>query len=339
MATHARALSRLTPSGLALLLLVGGGCATGRVDVFNLDGSRAVSFHDDHQYQDVLFTSSSHSDLISHMFLTEAGAPEFRLVERNSSGVVVRDTSVPRFTWDPAVDFFAMRPDGRLIAYERELNLYVYDFDSREEKLLVESIASNPFDVAGMVWRDDDTVVVLLDGDRAAGRAGQILCLDVRSGRTIAALELDNPRDPALTPSGRLLAVTQIVRGSGIQIIDLSNLAVVAAIPATDARSWMTHPAWNPAGDKLVYVDAYKWLTVYRMSDRSSVRIAEIQESPCYFLGFASDDLLIYRCGKQGSELTFYDLASRRVVKTLDDRFGTCLMIADGTLVACGVGF
>jgi len=332
---------RNTGSILCLALLAGG-CASPHVELFSADGSTAFSYRDDCYYGDKLLTTTPRSAHLFRISMQGPNAREFRLFERTAEGAVVRDTSVPAYYVNPSSHCVALRPDGKVLAYlKTDGNLYAYDLDTRAESMLLAGVGYDAF-LGGLAWADAVRLVLVLD--RGRDLPDRILTIDTAGRRIVAERESEDPSDFALSPSGRRLAVKQMVRGSGVQIIDVPTLSVAAEIPGTHPRHWANLPAWNPSETRLAYLDGDNWLSVATLGGGPPVRVAQIpHEQVCYFLAFPSDELLVYHCGlpwpqRDSDELSFFDLRSARVVRTLAaEEISPCVVVADGALIACEV--
>ena len=332
---------RNTASILCLVLLAGG-CVSPHVELFSADGSTAFSYCDDCYFGDKLLTTTPRSAHLFRISMQGPNAPEFRLFERTAEGAVVRDTPVPAYYVDPSSHFVALRPDGKVLAYlKTDGNLYAFDLDTRAESMLLTGVGSDAF-LGGLAWTDAVHLVLVLD--RGSDLPDRILTIDTAGRRIVAEHDSDDPRHFALSPSGRRLAVTQMVRGSGVQIIDVPALSVAAEIPGSDPRGWANLPVWNPSETRLAYLDGDNWLSVATLGGGPPVRVAQIpREQVCYFLAFPTDERLVYRCGlpwpqSDSDELSFFDLRSARVVKTLAAKqISSCVVVADGALIACQV--
>lgn len=323
------------------LLLLAAGCATPRVEIFSADGDRRMSYRDEGYSGNKLLTTTPRGGNLFRISHERPDAPEFRLSERSPEGEVLRRVPVPRYHPSPDDDFVAVRPDGNALAYRRDGDLYTYDLDTRQASLVLEGIDdSEPFG-PGLAWIDAVQLLAFL-GSGPNRPIGRILRIDTVSRQITASFELYQMSGFALSPSGRLLAVTQWARGAGIHIIDVATLSVVREISGHSLRSWTKLPAWNPSESKVAYLDG-SLLSVLTLGERSPRRVALTPDGQaCYFVAFPSDELLVYRCRatwkRDSDQLFFLDLASERVVKTLAaEQIDPCIAIAGGTMVACRV--
>lgn len=340
---------------LMLALPLATGCRGHRLEVFSLAPPQSVRAFDDPVYfGGELLSTTPRADHVYYLFQPGPDAPDLRLIERNLAGEKLRDVAVPQYTPGPVNNFVAVHPDGRLVAYRKDIylrdadrfrgDLYTYDLDQRREDLVLADLGGEAPWSGGIAWADRTHLVALLaNGD--AARPDRIAMIDTAARQVSASFEMKNPNHFALSASGELLAVTQTERGSGIHVFRLPSLEPVTEIRNTNRRSWMNHPAWNPSASQLAFVDADDWISVLTLGEDSPRRVAKIPDDHvCYFLAFPNDDQLLYECGIASArrpdeeQISFLDLASGEVVKTIAaEQISSCIVVAGKAMMACNV--
>lgn len=329
---------------LALLIVIlaaaCGACSVPRhVEMFSTGARPTISFDDGNSFSDAIVPTTPRAEQVSHIFYKENG---FRIVQRTSEGSVVREAITPRLFTYLGMPIVAVGRGGTILAYCRGGDLYLYDLTSRQETLLAQRVADELM-FRGIAWIDNRYLIAIV-GNRARIDAGQVLKIDTESRQIVGTIDLSNPWDWSLSPSGRHLAVTEAIRGGGIKIIDSHSLSPVAEIRNGNLRSWMNAPAWNSDETRLAYRDGDGWLSVFAMGDGASRRVTSIpEEHVCYFLAFPTDSLLVYRCAPPGGgnkSMYFLDLDTARVVREVTKHFnGECAAFADGAGITCQIGY
>jgi hypothetical protein len=333
---------------LGTVLLLASSCAGPHIQIFSIAPPAPVAVLEDPVYfGGIILSTTPRASDVFHVTLPGPRAPEFHLTERSPAGALVRDMALPPYYVNPSWPFVAVSPDGNRLAYLRtDGNLYAYDLDGRVESMLLTGVGQDAF-LGGLAWADAGHLVLVLN--RGHG-PGSILAIDTAGRRIVATREIENPSHFAISESGRLLAVTQMVRGSGIEIFDLPALTVAHEIANENARSWMGLLAWNPSASRLAYLDADNGISVLTLGAGPPVRIAKIPDHHvCSFLAFPNDETLVYKCqlpfgshqrAQEPDEdrLSFLDIASGRVTETIvAEQVNSCTVVSSRTQIACEV--
>jgi hypothetical protein len=252
---------------------------------------------------------------------------ELRMATVDLKGQLVKTKAVPFFSpaYGASPDY-ALRPDEGAFAYYKDSShdVCLFDFGTQSEAVLVPDVAKNQFMFAGLMWMDNRYLVAVVNKSNPTDwNAGGVLKIDTQARQVDGRLELPFIGDASISPSGQLLAVTHFL-SKGLTIVDLQRMSVAAS--PTNHTKYFHNPAWHPDETRMAYVDGENWLCMLTLRDRSVQRVAKLPDRyNCYFLGFSSDELCVYRGGPGdgSSRICFLNPRSGKTIKAMGGGCGT----------------